>query len=96
MPQIKQGIFDIISVVIDTEYMDAYLLGRMFRSFDSDSNVKIVYAGEFHIERYVEFFKDYLGVSFDKHSSIEIQSEKEEHGQWKYVESPFKTIEEFT
>lgn len=96
LPQIKQGIFDIISVVIDTEYMDAYLLGRMFRSFDSDSNVKIVYAGEFHIERYVEFFKDYLGVSFDKHSSIEIQSEKEEHGQWKCVESPFKTIEEFT
>jgi hypothetical protein len=66
--------FGVANNVIETNYMDAYLLGRMFRSFsdqESNSNIKIVYAGQFHIERYIEFFKDYLGVDFIKYSSID-------------------------
>lgn len=52
--------------------MDAYLLGRMFRTFPGknhiDSVKKIVYAGAFHILTYVQFF-EYLGNNFIKYDT---------------------------
>lgn len=48
--------------------MDAYVLGRMFRTFPGkkhvDSSKSIVYAGYAHIETYVNFFEKYMGATF--------------------------------
>ena len=44
--------------------MDAYLLGRMFRSSLDDSNISILYVGHAHVENIVEFFKIYLKAEF--------------------------------
>lgn len=52
--------FDVITLLIDTCFMDAYLLGRIFRYEGKES---IVYAGDEHVKRYVKFFDYYLNTT---------------------------------
>ena len=51
--------------------LDTYLIARMFRSFPNKSHVEssknIVYAGDFHIQTYVDFFEKMLGSTFIKY-----------------------------
>ena len=54
--------------------MDAYTLARMFRSYPNEnkrthinSSKNIVYAGDAHIQTYVNFFETVLGTSFIKY-----------------------------
>jgi hypothetical protein len=53
--------------------MDAYTLARIFRKFTESekrhisSNKRIVYAGQAHIETYLNFFENVLGLSFTEY-----------------------------
>lgn len=72
------------SVTTASLLMDGYLLARMFRTFPGkkhvDSYKSIVYAGEAHINTYVNFFEKYLGASFLKNTPNEAIYKKFENG----------------
>lgn len=62
----------LLSTILSNVYlMDVYMLARMFRTFPGtghiDSTTAIVYAGDAHIDNYVDFFEEVLRVSFIKH-----------------------------
>lgn len=53
----------------DALLMDAYTLARMFRKFPNGKHVPstqiVVYAGDAHIQTYVDFFSKVLGINPD-------------------------------
>jgi len=55
--QLEKKLFNIkeFLIMLDTNLMDKYLLGRLFKY--TDSKYVIIYAGDDHIQKYVEFFE---------------------------------------
>lgn len=56
-------------IEMDAHIFDAYLLGRLFRTFNYTtqqehipSNTVVIYAGNYHIQNYVNFFTQVLGI----------------------------------
>jgi hypothetical protein len=56
-------------IEMDAHIFDAYLLGRLFRTFQYTtrkehipSQTVVIYAGNYHIQNYVNFFVDVLGM----------------------------------
>jgi hypothetical protein len=56
-------------IEMDAHIFDAYLLGRLFRTFKYTKRKKhipsktiVIYAGNYHIQNYVNFFVDVLGM----------------------------------
>ena len=47
---------------IDALLVDIYTLSRLFRKFNAKK--VIIYAGDFHIQHYKQFFEDYLKINF--------------------------------
>ena len=49
--------------------MDAYTLARMMRTFpdSKESSYKIIFAGQEHVKRYVNYFEKHMNETFDKY-----------------------------
>jgi len=92
----------IIMIEADVLIMDIYLLARLFRKFDNPSKTKIISAGAGHIGNYLNFFRDYLGVTgignweTVKKNLVEIDSgERDFHENERCVESKYDSIDKF-
>lgn len=70
----EKEFIDAIFGFIDSFIMDAYLLLRLFRTFDKPSNMAIIYTGGQHSDNYSKFFRKYLGaMSFpSKYASTDV------------------------
>lgn len=72
----KASQFLSMSVSGSSLLMDAYTLARMFRTYPGKNHINgsksIVYAGDAHIQTYVNFFESILGTDFIKHEPNKI------------------------
>lgn len=51
------------NILFDLTYLDAYILARIFRKFNSkESDTVIVYAGSLHIESQRQFFETFMSI----------------------------------
>jgi hypothetical protein len=52
-----------IYLIINTLLLDTYCLTRMFRNFEKDGKISVVYLGDYHIKNLVRFLKQELGMN---------------------------------